>query len=167
MIFNKTLTSVCAGLSVLSILALAPVFAETNDEREKAIEVFDPAAHVAKAVQMLQDRVEKDADKRIPEKLLQSASCVVIFPEVVQAGLGIGGKFGRGIASCRQDDNSWGVPVFLRLTSLTFGLQTGAQSVDLMMLVMQEDGLNTLFAGKPIVGGEAGVAAGPVGRSAS
>ena len=88
-------------------------------------------------------------------------------PEVGQVGVVVGGKFGRGIVSCRQESGKWGVPVFLRLTSLSFGAQAGMQAADIMMLVMQDDGLDTLFAGKPILGGEAGVAAGPVGRSAS
>lgn len=163
MCLKKLITGICIIISFIGL----PAFSDTNDDREKAINEFEPGLHVQKAVAMLETQLEKSADSRIPDSLLNAAKCVAVFPEVLQAGLGVGGKFGRGIVSCRQEEGNWGVPVFLRLTSLTVGAQVGAQTSDILLLVMQDDGLESLFSGKPIIGGEAGAAAGPLGRSAS
>jgi len=166
MSFKRSISAICMSFFGTAIFLTAPVFAEYED-RQQAIKQFEPGEHVNKAVAMLEAQLEKSLDSRIPEVLLQRAKCAALFPEVAQAGIGIGGKFGRGIVSCRQPDGSWGVPVFLRLNSLSIGLQVGAQSADILMLIMQDDGLNTLFSGKPILGAEAGIAVGPVGRAAS
>ena len=83
-------------------------------------------------------------DQRIPQALLGNAKCVVLFPEVVQAGFVVGGKYGRGMVSCRDAvTGDWGTPVFLRLTSLNWGIQIGAQSADVIMLIMNDKGLTT------------------------
>ena len=92
---------------------------------------------------MLEDQMTKSPDKRIPQKLLDNAICAVLFPEIVQAGFGVGGKFGRGMMSCRDSETGeWGTPVFLRLTSVNWGVQIGAQSADVIMLVMNDKGLD-------------------------
>lgn len=143
-----------------------PVEAVEDDEDELvSADAFEPGLWVEKAVTMLEEQITKSPDKRIPQTLLDNAKCVVMFPEVVQAGLGLGGKFGRGMVSCRNaQTGDWGTPVFLRLTSINWGVQIGAQSADVIMLVMNDKGLDKLFGGKPLVGAGAGVAAGPVGR---
>jgi len=138
---------------------------EPYDEELVSADAFEPGLWVDKAVAMLEEQMTKSPDKRIPQALVDNAKCVVLFPEVVQAGFGVGGKYGRGMVSCRNaETGDWGTPVFLRLTSLNWGIQIGAQSADVIMLIMNDKGLDKLFGGKPLVGAGAGVAAGPVGR---
>ncbi len=157
-------------LLLLSLAIFAPaIWADSHDEVERepvTAAEFEPGTYVQKAVAMLEEQMGGSPDKRVPKKLLEAAKCVAIFPQVAQAGLAIGGKFGRGMVSCRHEDGSFGVPLFTRLSSITFGLQAGVQQVSLLMLIMSDEGLGTLLSGKPIVGAEAGIAAGPVGREA-
>ncbi len=161
-----TLSLVACFSFGLPLLAWADNHEEGTGQPVSA-EEFEPGNYVEKAITMLDEQMGSSADKRIPKKLIESAKCVAVFPQIGQADLGIGGKFGRGMVSCRHEDGSFGVPLFTRLTSLTFGAQIGAQKVSLLMLIMSDKGLNTLLSGKPIVGAEAGIAAGPVGREAS
>jgi SH3 domain-containing YSC84-like protein 1 len=104
-------------------------------------------------------------DKGIPQELLESAECVAVFPSVLKAGFIFGGRGGRGVASCRTA-RGWSAPAFFHLGGGSFGLQIGAQSTDFVMLFMNNDGLNSLLSNEFTLGGDASVAAGPVGRQA-
>jgi lipid-binding SYLF domain-containing protein len=104
-------------------------------------------------------------DKGIPQDLLEKAHCIVIVPGLKQAAFGIGGKFGRGYAICRRERAGWGAPAAVRVEGGSFGFQIGASSTDVVMLVMNERGMRRLMEDKFTLGGEATVAAGPVGRS--
>jgi SH3 domain-containing YSC84-like protein 1 len=106
-------------------------------------------------------------DKGIPQDLLQKAHCVVIVPGVKQAAFVVGGKFGKGFATCRHDRGGWGAPGAVRVEGGSFGFQIGASSTDVVMLVMNERGMRRLLEDKFTVGADAAVAAGPVGRSTS
>jgi lipid-binding SYLF domain-containing protein len=106
-------------------------------------------------------------DKGIPQDLLEKAHCVVIVPGMKQAALGIGGKFGRGYAVCRAKNAGWSGPAAIRVEGGSFGFQLGASSTDVVMLVMNERGMRRLLEDKFTLGGEATVAAGPVGRTTS
>jgi lipid-binding SYLF domain-containing protein len=102
-------------------------------------------------------------DNSIPGNVLERAKCVAIVPSMVSAGFVVGGKHGRGVATCRTG-NGWSAPAFFDVTGGSYGLQIGAQKTDLVMLIMNEKGMQHLLASKFELGGEAGVAAGPVGR---
>jgi SH3 domain-containing YSC84-like protein 1 len=104
-------------------------------------------------------------DKGIPQDLLEGAECVAVFPSVIKAGFIFGGRGGRGVASCRTG-RGWSAPAFFNLGGGSFGLQIGAQSTDFVMLFMNKDGLNSLLSDGFTLGGDASVAAGPVGRQA-
>jgi SH3 domain-containing YSC84-like protein 1 len=104
-------------------------------------------------------------DKGIPQDLLENAECVAVFPSVLKAGFIFGGRGGRGVASCRTA-KGWSAPAFFNLGGGSFGLQIGAQSTDFVMLFMNKDGLNSLLSDEFTLGGDASVAAGPVGRQA-
>jgi len=104
-------------------------------------------------------------DKGIPQDLLEKSHCVVIVPGMKQAALGIGGKFGRGYATCRREAGGWGAPAAIRVEGGSLGFQIGASSTDVIMLVMNESGMRRLMQDKVTLGAEATVAAGPVGRS--
>jgi SH3 domain-containing YSC84-like protein 1 len=105
------------------------------------------------------------SDKAIPENILEKAECVAVFPDVLKAGFIVGGRGGRGVASCRMG-SSWSAPVYLNLGGGSFGLQIGAQSTDFVILVMNKEGVDSLLKSKFALGGDASVAAGPVGRQA-
>jgi lipid-binding SYLF domain-containing protein len=106
-------------------------------------------------------------DKGIPQDLLEKAHCVIIVPGMKQAALGIGGKFGRGFAVCREGRPHWSAPAAMRVEGGSFGFQIGGSNTDIVMLVMNERGMRRLLEDKVTLGAEATVAAGPVGRQTS
>lgn len=104
-------------------------------------------------------------DKGIPQDLLEKAHCVIIVPGMKQAGFVVGGKYGKGFATCRKaSGGGWGSPEAVRVEGGSFGFQIGASSTDVIMLVMNERGMRRLREDKFTLGAEASVAAGPVGR---
>ena len=104
-------------------------------------------------------------DKGIPQDLLDDAECVAVFPSVIKAGFIVGGRGGRGVASCRTA-SGWSAPAFFNLGGGSFGLQIGAQSTDFVMLFMNESGMESLLSNEFTLGADASAAAGPVGRQA-
>jgi lipid-binding SYLF domain-containing protein len=106
-------------------------------------------------------------DKGVPQDLLEKANCIVIVPGMKQAAFGIGAKFGRGYAVCRQSHANWGAPAAIRVEGGSFGFQIGASNTDIVMLLMNERGMRRLLEDKVTLGAEATVAAGPVGRQTS
>jgi len=105
-------------------------------------------------------------DKGIPEEVLDNAKCIVVVPHLIKAGFIVGGKHGRGVATCRTA-NGWSAPAFISIGGGSWGLQIGAEGVDLVMLVMNDKGLQHLLSSKFQISGEGSAAAGPVGRHAS
>jgi len=106
-------------------------------------------------------------DKGIPEEVLDGAKCVAVVPHMIKGGLVFGAQHGRGIATCRLTKGRWSAPAFFALTGGSWGAQIGAEGVDLVMLVMNEKGMNQLLSSKFQIGADASAAAGPVGRHAS
>ena len=106
------------------------------------------------------------SDQGIPEEVLKDAKCVAIVPDMVKGGFVIGAQHGRGVATCRTA-NGWSAPAFFTLTGGSWGAQIGAESVDLVMLIMNDKGMDQLLSANWKLGGEGSVAAGPVGRDAS
>jgi lipid-binding SYLF domain-containing protein len=104
-------------------------------------------------------------DRAIPAGLLDKALCIVIVPGMKKAAFLVGGEYGRGFASCRVP-GSWSAPAPVRLAGGSFGLQLGADSTDIILLVMNQKGLERLLADKVALGADVAVAAGPVGRDA-
>jgi SH3 domain-containing YSC84-like protein 1 len=105
-------------------------------------------------------------EKGIPDELWNKAECVLVIPSLKKAALGIGGEYGSGVMSCRRA-NTWSAPVFMQLAKGSWGLQIGAQEIDLVLLVMNKRGVDKLLQDKVSLGADASVAAGPVGRSAN
>jgi lipid-binding SYLF domain-containing protein len=137
---------------------------------------------VLSATVMLADTVEKNLseaasvfsevmatpDKGIPQDLLEKAQCVMILPGLKKAAFVVGGEYGRGIVTCRnRSGNGWSAPAAIRMEGGSFGLQIGASSTDLIMLVMSQRGMDKLLGDKFTLGADASVAAGPVGRTAN
>jgi lipid-binding SYLF domain-containing protein len=105
-------------------------------------------------------------DKGIPADLFHRAHCVIVIPGMKKAGFMFSGKYGRGFASCRTQ-GGWSAPAAMRIEGGGFGLQAGGSSTDVIMLVMSRKGMNGILSSKFTLGGEASVAAGPVGREAT
>lgn len=106
------------------------------------------------------------ADKGIPEEVLNNAKCIVVVPHLVKGGFVIGGEHGRGVATCRTKEG-WSAPAFVSIGGGSWGLQIGVEGVDLVMLVMNDHGLQHLLSSKFQVGADASASAGRVGRHAS
>ena len=105
-------------------------------------------------------------DKGIPDEVLANAKCIVVVPNLLKAGFIFGGKHGRGVATCRTAED-WSAPAFVSISGGTWGWQIGVEGIDLVMLVMNDNGLQHLLSSKFALSGEGSVAAGPVGRHAS
>ena len=105
-------------------------------------------------------------DKGIPEEVLSNAKCILVVPDLIKGGFIFGGKHGRGVASCRTHEG-WSAPAFVSVGGGSWGLQIGVEGVDLVMLVMNDQGFQHLLTSKFQLSGEGSAAAGPVGRHAS
>jgi SH3 domain-containing YSC84-like protein 1 len=106
----------------------------------------------------------------IPQDLLDKAECVVVFPSVLKAAFIVGASYGRGVMTCRRGadfNGPWGAPSMMALEGGSVGFQIGAQATDFVLLVMNDRGANGILSSKVKLGGDASVAAGPVGRTAS
>ena len=132
--------------------------ASSNDEVER----------VQNSIAVLHD-LTATPDKAIPQHLLDRAEAIVVVPTLVKGGFVVGAKHGRGVMSVRRQDNSraWSDPAFVTMTGGSIGWQVGVETVDLVLLVMNRKGVDDLLADKFTLGGEASVAAGPVGRTAN
>ncbi len=111
-----------------------------------------------------------DVPDNIPHDLLDKADCVVIFPSVLKAAFIVGASYGRGAMSCRKGEDfrgPWGAPTMMALEGGSFGFQIGGEATDFVLLVMNERGASGILASKVKLGGDASVAAGPVGRDSS
>ena len=126
----------------------------------------EEADRLREATQVLREL--KDApDVAVPRAILDKAVAIAVFPSVKKGGLVVGGHFGRGVISARSPKNgSWSAPAFLTLTGGSVGLQVGGQAIDLVLVVMDQRGLEQLLKNQFKIGGDASVAAGPVGRDA-
>src|SRR5207244_4287456 len=123
------------------------------------------AADRVKAAAKVLDEIEAAPDQGIPEEILGSAECVAVVPSMLKGGFIVGARYGRGVASCRNP-KGWSAPAFFTVTGGSLGLQIGGQAVDLVMLIMNEEGMRNLLSSKFQLGADASVAAGPVGRHA-
>jgi lipid-binding SYLF domain-containing protein len=159
----------CLGMCALTLSLCVTNLAQDKDtakmlEKQNS-KTKDEASQSEKAARVFQE-IMGAPDKAIPQDILDGAECVAVFPSVIQAGLIVGGRGGRGVASCRTADG-WSAPAYFNLGGGSVGLQIGAQSTDFIMLFMNKNGLNSLLSDKFEVGADASVAAGPVGRKAS
>ena len=105
-------------------------------------------------------------DKAIPNKVLSDAKCLAVIPNMVKIAVGFGGSHGKGIATCRTP-NGWSAPAPITITGGSWGLQLGGQAVDLVMVIMNDQGMQHLLSSKFKLGADASAAAGPVGRDAA
>lgn len=105
-------------------------------------------------------------DKRMPAHLIEKAEAIAVIPDVVKAGLVLGGRHGKGLISVRSPDGTWSNPSFISITGGSFGFQAGVQSTDVVLVFRSKRGVDSIVNGKFTLGADAAVAAGPVGRNA-
>jgi SH3 domain-containing YSC84-like protein 1 len=147
-------------VSLVSLLALGALPTPAQQSRMK-----DAARHAQAASEVFTD-IMNVREKSIPKELLDKAEAIAVFPGVLKVAFGIGGKGGQGVIS-KRIRGGWSEPVFFNLGGASIGPQIGAAKTDYVFLIMNDDGLNGLLKDKFELGGEAGVAAGPVGREAA
>jgi SH3 domain-containing YSC84-like protein 1 len=134
--------------------------ANTAKEEPDVVKRLDTSANVL-------NEIMGTPDKGIPRKILGDAKCIIVIPSMVNIAVGFGGRHGKGVATCRttnSNHNGWSAPAPVTITGGSWGLQLGGQAIDLVMLVMNQKGMDHLLSSKFKIGAEASGAAGPVGR---
>ena len=150
-------------LVVLLVLAMS-AFAFGDDKKDE--KDASKAEDRVQAAATVLDEIESAPDTGIPEEVLASAECVAVVPSLLKGGFIVAARYGRGVASCRTP-TGWRAPAFIFTSGGSFGFQIGGQAIDLVMLIMNKDGLKNLLSSKFQLGADASVAAGPVGRHAA
>ncbi len=151
---KKTMT-----LLLMGIMGTFGTYALAGSAREDSVARLQSSVDVINAIMAT-------PDKGIPEEVLNDAKCILVVPNMIKGGFVFGGKHGRGVASCRTAEG-WSAPAFVSVGGGSAGFQIGLEGVDLVMLVMNDKGLQQLLSSKFELTGEGSVAAGPVGRHAS
>jgi SH3 domain-containing YSC84-like protein 1 len=145
------------GIALLTLLLSTFTFAGSGQQ--------DTSARLQSAATVMHE-IMAAPDKGIPEEVLNGAKCIAVVPDMAQGAFIVGGEHGRGVVTCRTG-HGWSAPAFISLGGGSFGFQAGGQSVDLVMLFMNDKGVQGLLSNKFELTGEAAAAAGPVGRHAS
>ncbi len=141
---------------LLAALAAVPVFAQK-----------DASTRLAAATTDLREMMKAD-DKGIPQTLLEKAQCIIVVPNLKAGGFIVGAQYGKGFFSCRKPSGvGWSAPGSVRISGGKFGLLIGAKETDVIMLVMNKDGMDRMLSDKFQIGGEASGAAGPIGREST
>ena len=151
---------ICCALSLITLFVLSTVLTPAQKSRER-----DAARHAGKAAETFTE-IMNVKDKAIPKELLDTAEAIAVFPGVIKAAFLVGGRGGQGVIS-RRVKGGWSAPAFFNLGGGSFGPQIGAQRTDYVLLIMNPSGLDGLLKDKFELGGEASIAAGPVGREAA
>jgi len=147
-------------LTVVLLLAFSVPLVSAKTNRLK-----DATRHSSDAAKVFTE-IMNVREKAIPKELLDKAEAIAVFPGVIKAAFIFGGKGGQGVIS-KRTPKGWSAPAFFNLSGGSFGAQSGATKTDYVLLIMNQDGLNGLLKDKFEIGGEVGVAAGPVGREAA
>jgi lipid-binding SYLF domain-containing protein len=148
---------VSISLLLLSCAVAAPAQKKTREQ--------DAERHAREASEVF-TQIMNVKDKAIPKELLDKAEAIAVFPDVVKAAFIFGGKGGQGVIS-KRTPKGWTAPAFFNISGGSFGAQIGATKTDYVLLIMNEAGLKGVLEDKFELGGEVGVAAGPVGREAA
>jgi SH3 domain-containing YSC84-like protein 1 len=147
------------SLLLMSVLGMVGTYAWAGSARQDSVARLDSAVEVVHAIMAT-------PDKGIPEEVLSNAKCILVVPNLIKGGFIFGGKHGRGVATCRTPVG-WSAPAFVSVGGGSAGLQIGLEGVDLVMLIMNDQGFQHLLSSKFELTGEGSVAAGPIGRHAS
>ena len=157
------MTRAALPLTIVLVLAVTsivnPLVAQKSSD--------DEARRVAEAATVLEE-IMAAADKAVPSAIMEKAEGIAVFPSMLKGGLVFGAQHGRGILSVRDKKNGgWSAPAFLTINGGSFGMQIGAQAIDLVLVINGQRGLEQLVKNQFKIGADAAVTAGPVGRDAS
>ena len=148
----------------LVMVMLAGVFTvRAADEKQKKEDAVSRLQRAGAALEKLADA----PDKGIPDEVLKGAKCIAVIPNLTKAGFIVGVTRGRGVSTCRLANGRWSAPAFFTLTGGNWGAQIGVEDVHLVIMIMNDKGMNDLLRDKVQIGAEASAAAGPIGRHAS
>jgi lipid-binding SYLF domain-containing protein len=143
----------------IALCTAGTTFAQTT-----AKDIHDEIEQTTKAATIFKE-IMSAPDKAIPRGILDDADCIAVFPQVIKAAFGVGGRGGRGVVVCRNA-NGWSAPAFLNVGGASFGFQIGAEATDYVMLFMTPESARSLLSSNVKLGGSVSVAAGPIGREA-
>jgi lipid-binding SYLF domain-containing protein len=146
---KKTIVSIC-----LCLMMTTAAWASTREELQARID----------AAKIVLDQIMNAQDKSIPLNILQQATCVGVVPGMKKGAFLVGAQYGQGVVTCRTG-HGWSAPVFLRMEGGSFGFQAGGQSIDLVLIAVNDHGFQDLLKNKFKIGGDAAASAGPVGRN--
>jgi len=147
------------SLCMVGALVLTTANLSAESGRQESIDRLNMASETLTAM-------INTPDKGIPEEVLSKSKCIVVVPHLVKGGFVVGAEHGRGVATCRTPEG-WTAPAFVSIGGGSWGLQIGVEGVDLVMLVMNDHGLQHMLSSKFKIGADASASAGPVGRHAS
>lgn len=160
-----TISNFLVALSVMTMFLLSVSWATAQSADESGRDQSDIEKRIKNAAGVL-DEIMGVKDSAIPDKIMSGAKCVAVVPSMVKIAIGFGGSHGKGVATCRTA-HGWSAPAPFTITGGSWGLQIGGQAIDLVMLVMNQRGMDALLSSKFKIGGDASAAAGPLGRDAS
>lgn len=167
---NRGRRQAMIGLGLLAAV-MSPALADGTAKQEGAGKaetksaVADERDRVERASKTLEDALTGE-DAAIPVALLKEAHGIVVIPNVIKGGLVVGGQYGKGLASWRDEGGAWSTPTFVGMGGASYGFQAGVESVDLILVVTDENGLQALLEDGLKLGAGIGVTAGPIGRNA-
>ena len=151
---KRALTATCAAICLSFLLPSTALAASSKDDLQARID----------ASKTVLDQIMQAGDKTVPSNILKSATCVAVVPSMVKGAFFVGAQYGQGVVTCRTG-HGWSGPVFIRMAGGSFGFQWGGQATDLILIAVNDRGMQDLLKDKFKIGGDASAAAGPVGRS--
>jgi len=147
---RKTIVSVCLSF----LLTATAAFASTKEDLQERID----------SAKIVIDEIMGAKDATVPTNILRSATCVAVVPSMKKGAFFVGAQYGQGVVTCRTG-HGWSAPVFIRMAGGSFGLQFGGQATDLILIAVNDRGMQDLLKDKFKIGADASAAAGPVGRA--
>jgi len=150
---------------LLALTTMALICASLTWAADKDKDQSDIDKRIDQSAKVLSE-IMATPDKAVPDKIMNEAKCIAVVPSMVKIAVGFGGNHGKGVATCRTE-HGWSAPAPITVTGGSWGLQLGGQAVDLVMIVMNDQGMQHLLSSHFKVGADASAAAGPVGRDAT
>jgi SH3 domain-containing YSC84-like protein 1 len=147
------------ALTTMALIFASLTWAADNKDESDIGKRLDTSAHVL-------NEIMATPDKAIPDGIMHEAKCIAVIPSMFKVALGFGGNHGKGVATCRTPEG-WSAPAPITITGGSWGLQIGGQAIDLVMVVMTDQGMEHLLSSHFKLGADASAAAGPVGRDAT
>src|SRR6185437_1362727 len=154
------------GVIIMKLLSIGVVVLCLATIGWAADEDSKDAGELQRAAEVIQHVTSASPDQGVPNKVLEGAKCVAVIPKLIKGAFIVGGEHGTGVATCRTS-NGWSAPAPFSVSGVSWGPQIGGQSTDLLMFVINQEGMQSLLSGHFKVGGSVSAAAGPVGRDAS